>query len=144
MHSGMAAIRALMLPGLCHADACKANVTGFLRAHSTAHQGPASDLDALEGHGSCEGALPGLSELKRLQASVLALSASESLHLLGAELLAQVIDVLAGYMRQGQSVVLDLVSQARELLPLLMCACLLTDNIKGQALHGSPRPQQWS
>eukprot|EP00891_Asterochloris_glomerata_P005418 jgi/Astpho2/5418/Aster-07368 len=112
MHSGMAAIRALMLPGLCHADACKANVTGFLRAHSTAHQGPASDLDALEGHGSCEGALPGLSELKRLQASVLALSASESLHLLGAELLAQVIDVLAGYMRQGQSVVLDLEANA--------------------------------
>ena len=67
-------------------------------------------MGALEGHGSCEGALPGLSELKRLQASVLALSASESLHLLGAEILVQVMDVLASYMRQGQSVLLDSVS----------------------------------
>ena len=83
-------------------------------------------MDALEGHGSCEGALPGLSELKRLQASVLALSASKSLHLLGSEVLVQVIDVLAGYMRQGQPVVLDSVSQAGELLTC-WCVCLLAD-----------------
>ena len=77
-------------------------------------------MGALEGRGSCKGALPGLSELKRLQASVLALSASESLHLLGAEVLVQVIDVLASYMRQGQSVLLDSVSQGKASAALLV------------------------
>ena len=127
MSSSVGGINALLTLRLCRADACKVTVTGFLRAHSTAHQGPASDVGALEGHGSCEGALPGLSELKRLQASVLALSASESLHLLGAEVLVQLIEALAGYMWQGQSVVLDSVSQARESLAC-WCVCLLADS----------------